>query len=128
MEFSDLVGKTFVKIDKVLNVFKEIEELHFYSDNGDIYKLYHSQDCCESVYLNDVVGNLDDLLNSTILMAYEASNHDEVTEARQLGDEDFYSETWTFYHLATLKGYVSLRWIGSSSGYYSESVDLIKVE
>ena len=128
MEFSELKGKTFVKIDKVLNVFKEIEELHFYSDNGDIYKLYHLQDCCESVYLNDVVGNLDDLLNSTILMAYEASNHDEVTEARQVGDEYFYSETWTFYHLATLKGYVTLRWIGSSSGYYSESVELIKVE
>jgi len=114
---SDLVGKTLTNIEQ-----KEDEELIFTLEDGTQFKLYHDQSCCEHVYLADVTGEFADLIGSPITMAEEV-------ESKQGSHENNYgdSETWTFYKFATVKGYVTLRWIGSSNGYYSESVDFEKV-
>jgi len=115
VEFDRLVGKTVTKITGV----EYCEELRFFTSDGEEYVMHHVQDCCECVSLEDVCGDINDLLDSPILSAYESSNSREVST----WDE---CETWTFYNISTIKGFVTLRWLGKSNGYYSEEVDFCR--
>jgi len=80
----------------------------------------HTQDCCESVDINDIVGDLEDLVGEPLLLAEQVQGETPV----DFNEEDHESVTWTFYKFATRKGYVDVRWLGESNGYYSEGVDL----
>ena len=113
-----LIGKTLERVD-VLYTFDHIV---FVCNDGVKYKMFHSQDCCESVVIDDIVGDLKDLIGSPILIAEELKNHDEHPEGVEKREPQDDSFTWTFYKLATAKGYVDIRWYGTSNGYYSESV------
>jgi hypothetical protein len=112
VDISDMVGKTFYRVEN-----KDNEELWFYGATY-IYCMIHRQECCEYVRIVDICGDLEMIEGVPIVKAYESSS-DELPYA---GHED--SWTWTFYHLATIKGYVTIRWLGESNGYYSESVDI----
>jgi hypothetical protein len=140
-QFSQLAGKTLTKIDGKVGD----EEMHFHCSDGQVYRLKYYQDCCARCSVEDVCGDLEDLLGSPILLAEEVSNDkptpEIVAERRAEYEKDkaedpegyynsgtfehycdqFESETWTFYKLATVKGAVTIRWHGSSNGYYSES-------
>jgi hypothetical protein len=131
--FSDLIGRTLYSCVAQRGCDREDEAIIFTLDDGQKFKLYHSQDCCESVRIDDICGELEDLVGSTILQAEENTNHNEnTTEVRESEDahEEYQDEsyTWTFYRIATMKGQVVIRWYGSSNGYYSESVSFGKVE
>lgn len=119
--FSDLYGKTLVSVEKSA----DDSEIIFKTADGETYKQYHSQDCCESVLVESIVGDLDDLIGTPILMAVEVISSDVNKESEFSQDDSF---TWTFYKLATIKGYVDIRWYGTSNGYYSESVDFELIE
>ena len=116
-QFSELLGKTLTKVERV-NSGERREELHFYTDDGFLFLQGHDQDCCESVGIEDICGALEDLIGSPILVAVAASQ-DDPNPADGIG-------MWTFYKLATVKGWVDIRWYGESNGYYSVDVDTVK--
>lgn len=117
--FSDLIGKTLSRID---GLTKDSEVVMFYTVDGLMFEMYHSGDCCETVTVDDVTGDISDLIGSPILKAEEAKSKDINPPGVPFpaSQESF---TWTFYKLATIKGYVDIRWYGESNGYYSEEVD-----
>lgn len=110
--FSDLVGKTLTEIRR--NDIRDNDALIFVVDDGSEYAQYHSQDCYESVVIEDICGDLSDLIGTPILKATDHSSQ---------GPDHHESSTWTFYDISTIKGTVSIRWLGVSNGYYSESVN-----
>jgi hypothetical protein len=112
-ELSELLGKTLTSVTRNGN-----ESIDFEAATGERWRMQHDQDCCESVYIDDVVGDLQDLVGLPIAMAEVVTNSDNPKSDGHYADE---SCTWTFYKLATAKGYVTIRWYGSSNGYYSET-------
>jgi hypothetical protein len=122
IEITELIDKTLTKID----VNMEQDEIIFTCENGDKYKMYHQQDCCESVVIDDINGDINDLVGSPILIAEELTFLDENPDNVEKPEYQD-SFTWTFYKFATIKGFVDIRWYGDSNGYYSESVDFEKI-
>ncbi len=114
VEFNSLLGK----------VMKEVRvddgNITFVTADGEVYNMYHDQDCCEHVYVESVVGDVEDLIGVPLLVAEESTG--DTPEDSTADPSESY--TWTFYKLATIKGYVDIRWLGESNGYYSESVSL----
>ena len=120
-ELKDLIGKTMASV-----VNNDNEEIIFKTTDGEQFKLYHRQDCCEYVTVESIAGDLADLVGTPILMAEEATSREMPGGATiEYRDESF---TWTFYKFATIKGYVDIRWYGESNGYYSESVNFAKIQ
>lgn len=123
-QIDSFIGKTFTSV--IMNDDKD--EIIFKVSDNESYKMYHSQDCCESVSVEDIEGDLNDLVGSPILQAEESTTCDgDVGAVSNNTEYESESYTWTFYKLATVKGYVTIRWYGTSNGYYSESVDIDKL-
>lgn len=118
--------------DKILSQidilrYEDNDALLFYTVTGEYFLMTHRQDCCEQVILADIVGDLNDLIGEPLLIAEEANSTLHALLDPGPLDESAESFTWTFYKFATIKGYVDLRWYGTSNGYYSESVSFLEL-
>lgn len=123
MNFNILKGLTITSIDGLED---DSAEVIFTTSEGRRFEMSHSQECCERVSIEDVCGDVNDLLNSPILLAEEeTSNYDPVDINKEYHD-DLYC--WTFYKLSTFKGDVTIRWYGESNGYYSVGVDFHEIK
>ena len=118
-ELSELIGKTIVSVEGVVNGYNFL----LTDTDGSTYKFYHDQDCCESVTIEDINGDLSDLIGSPILISEETTSNENPEGVTKDYQDSF---TWTFYRFATAKGWVIVRWYGESNGYYSESVSYCK--
>jgi hypothetical protein len=118
--FNSLVGKTLVDIIGSVGA----ETISFKTEDGEEYIMNHHQDCCESVSVEDICGELSDLIGSPIIQADEETSGENPAGVEKEYQDSF---TWTFYRIATAKGQVVIRWYGESNGYYSESVNFEKL-
>jgi hypothetical protein len=115
-----MVGRTFVRVEGSVGD----QEMLFVADNGEKFLFTHFQDCCERVDINDIVGDLQDLVGEPLLIAEQVDG--EIPADWE--DQYYESYTFTFYKFATRKGYVDVRWLGESNGYYGEGVDLCHIK
>lgn len=115
-----LMGKTIADIQ---GLKKDSEYVQIRFTDGSYLSMYHEQDCCESVTLEDFDNDAETLIGSTMLKVEECISNENDEEFNPLADYD-YSYTWTFYTIFTSKGIMKLRWYGTSNGWYSEDVTL----
>ena len=79
-EFSTLTGKLLL----ATLVDQNTDEIVFITLDGRAYRMYHPQDCCETVTIDDICGELDAL----------------VAEADAAGDEETALAVLEIKHLA----------------------------
>ena len=106
-------------LSSITGMHRGSSEIRFTTTCGRSFRMLHHQDCCESVELEDVCGDVEDLIGSPITRAEERSME---------GPGRYESSTWTFYALSTRHGHVDLRWLGVSNGYYSERVSFEEID
>ena len=104
------------RIKSIEGLYQDSERVTIRFEDGSYITQYHESDCCETVEVHQVDGDIAKHIGATAIDYIEKSstaNNDEVSE----------SGTWTFYTLKTSSGYLDWRWLGESNGYYSEDVN-----
>lgn len=110
----ELKGETITLIER-----NQDEEIVFTCASGRRFRMYHNQDCCESVAIGSVDGDILSIVGRAIIRAREEPGHEDGGK--------YESVTFTDFILATETSEVTIHWVGESNGYYSESVEFIEL-
>ena len=73
----------------VENIDVKDEEIVFWCNNNRVFRMFHSQDCCESVSVEEVIGDINDLIGSPVVMAEERTQDDPNPSDHQSGQATF---------------------------------------
>ena len=125
MDFECLEGKMLQKV----NVTKTRVSFYEYCNDTE-YALYHPGDCCEKVMVAKVVGELEHLIKSRILVAKKIAYYPNEAPVGfrapicldPIPDEENFCYSnpkkenfiWTLYFIATQQGCVFIWWYGVS--------------
>lgn len=111
-------GETVVKID---NLKEGGFDVKFICASGKVFRMFHEQECCEDVEIEEIHGNVEDLIDSPIITAYRSLSEPPSCKKPE-NFRDFWNGgycRWTFFIFRTMKGTVTVRWYGESNGYYA---------
>jgi len=103
--------------------------------------MFHYQQCCESVYIAEIIGDLSDLINTPIIDVQILTNENNTIDKnviRELEDKErprlnkdaeiaIEDASWTFYKITTNKGDVVFRWCGVTDSCYSIDVGFYEI-
>lgn len=109
----ELKGKTITKIKNENGGGRVV----IFTKEGPIYRMDHQQDCCETVLCTEIEGEIEQILNSPVTNTKEIIEHDEEGKL-----SDYESLTLTDFLIETESARLLIKWLGTSNGYYSESV------
>jgi len=112
MNFSNMIGKT---LESIENGTAGSERIVFNFTDGTACESYHSIDCCESVSVDRVDGDIANIIGQPIVEA------DENIDSENKPSEWCESWTWTRQRIRTASGEVTFVWLGESNGYYGET-------
>lgn len=124
-EFSDLTGKTIIKIEGA-----EVgsNEIRIFCSDGSIYLMLHLFEDDEEVYVENISGEIHSIINSPITMTEKVILMDcDMTEERKDLLERMKSMyvassyTWIWFKLSTETSEVMIRWFATSD-FYAEDV------
>jgi len=110
-----LVGEILTHID----IDPDNDVILLTTQSGRQVRIFHDQDCCESVAIKGTDGEWHNLIGKPIVEATQEESQDDTSE--------FESCTHTQLSFRVDDATVISRWIGTSNGCYSESVDLEEI-
>lgn len=102
------------------------DRIEIVTESGRKFVLYHSQSCCESVSVRNVLGDLASVTGVPVTDATEEISQENPADEVKPDYQD--SFTWSTFTLVTAKGTLRIRWYGESNGYYSESVSFVEIK
>lgn len=105
-----LVGVTLESVETLR------EQIIFHVNDGSAFTSLHLHDCCETVQIHHIEGDIASILNVPVLEAEETHSNDPALEG-PYND----SWTWTRQRIRTERGEVTFVWLGESNGYYGET-------
>lgn len=116
MDIKELCGEILTNIDI------DDDYILLTTVSGRKIQIFHYQDCCESVSIESVEGNIVNLTGKVLIDVSERI--DDSDNPPKDCDESW---TRTIHTFKTNDETVIVKWIGISNGYYSENVTIEEI-
>lgn len=120
-DMNPLIGQTIRAIECECEKYKygSIHTIVIVCDDC-AFETSHSQDCCETVGVHDIIGDLNSLIGKRVINCEIVESQDWPDDVEK--DEYVDSFTWTTQIIQTKNTEVKIRWRGESNGWYSEGI------